>query len=176
MVQDISPDQGVFSHNREQEQVRVLSQALLHRCDAVPLLSQVQHQALRDCLIKHTIPIRGEFVSRPLNIAQATDRRDAFVKVQSHRAGQNRADGWAGPSLGVTSLGRPMSPICMQPFWVAASSFVSETKSSPCVSPGHLWAPLPVDCQEDKCCDLHTTSPGSPKCEEGHWSPGHLWL
>ncbi|MEJ1286345.1 myosin XV [Cricetulus griseus] len=43
-------------------------------------LLEVQHQALRDCLIKHTIPIRGEFVSRPLNIAQATDRRDAFVK------------------------------------------------------------------------------------------------
>nr|XP_021499065.1 unconventional myosin-VIIb [Meriones unguiculatus]XP_021499071.1 unconventional myosin-VIIb [Meriones unguiculatus] len=43
-------------------------------------LLEVQHQALRDCLIKHTIPIRGEYVSRPLNIAQAADRRDAFVK------------------------------------------------------------------------------------------------
>lgn len=50
-------------------------------------------------MIKHTIPIRGEYVSRPLNIAQAADRRDAFVKVQSHRAGQDR-DGWAGPSFG----------------------------------------------------------------------------
>lgn len=43
-------------------------------------LLEVQHQALRDCLIKHTIPIRGEYVSRPLNMAQAADRRDAFVK------------------------------------------------------------------------------------------------
>ncbi|CAH7099288.1 Myo7b [Phodopus roborovskii] len=43
-------------------------------------LLEVQNQALRDCLIKHTIPIRGEYVTRPLNIAQATDRRDAFVK------------------------------------------------------------------------------------------------
>ncbi|XP_032741248.1 unconventional myosin-VIIb [Rattus rattus] len=43
-------------------------------------LLEVQHQALRDCLIKHTIPVLGEFVSRPLNIAQAADRRDAFVK------------------------------------------------------------------------------------------------
>lgn len=43
-------------------------------------LLEVQHQALRDCLIKHTIPVLGEFVSRPVNIAQATDRRDAFVK------------------------------------------------------------------------------------------------
>lgn len=67
--------------------------------DAAPLPSQVQFQALRECLIKHTIPIRGEYVSRPLNIAQAADRRDAFVKVQSHRAGQDR-DGWAGPSFG----------------------------------------------------------------------------
>ncbi|KAK7829645.1 hypothetical protein U0070_013331 [Myodes glareolus] len=43
-------------------------------------LLEVQFQALRECLIKHTIPIRGEYVSRPLNIAQAADRRDAFVK------------------------------------------------------------------------------------------------
>ncbi|XP_011361982.1 unconventional myosin-VIIb [Pteropus vampyrus] len=43
-------------------------------------LLEVKHQALQDCLIKHSIIIRGEFVSRPLNIAQATDRRDAFVK------------------------------------------------------------------------------------------------
>ncbi|XP_047300393.1 unconventional myosin-VIIb isoform X3 [Homo sapiens] len=43
-------------------------------------LLEVQHQELRDCLIKHTILIRGEFVTRSLNIAQAADRRDAFVK------------------------------------------------------------------------------------------------
>nr|XP_040150133.1 unconventional myosin-VIIb isoform X1 [Ictidomys tridecemlineatus]XP_040150134.1 unconventional myosin-VIIb isoform X1 [Ictidomys tridecemlineatus] len=43
-------------------------------------LLEVQYQALRDCLIKHTILIRGEYVTRPLNIAQAADRRDAFVK------------------------------------------------------------------------------------------------
>lgn len=55
------------------------------------LLPQVQYQALRDCLIKHTILIRGEYVTRPLNIAQAADRRDAFVKVQ--RCG-NRACLW----------------------------------------------------------------------------------
>lgn len=46
-------------------------------------VSQVRNQALRDCLIKHSINIRGEFVTRPLNIAQAADRRDAFVKVPS---------------------------------------------------------------------------------------------
>lgn len=43
----------------------------------------MKDQALRDCLIKHSITTRGEFVTRPLNIAQAADRRDAFVKVQS---------------------------------------------------------------------------------------------
>ncbi|KAM5280234.1 unconventional myosin-VIIb [Ctenodactylus gundi] len=43
-------------------------------------LLEVQHQALRNCLTKHTILIRGEYVTRPLNIAQAADRRDAFVK------------------------------------------------------------------------------------------------
>ncbi|KAM8787797.1 unconventional myosin-VIIb [Rhynchonycteris naso] len=43
-------------------------------------LLEVKHQALRDCLTKHSILICGEFVTRPLNIAQATDRRDAFVK------------------------------------------------------------------------------------------------
>ncbi|XP_016057170.1 PREDICTED: unconventional myosin-VIIb [Miniopterus natalensis] len=43
-------------------------------------LLEVTHQALRDCLIKHSIIIRGEFVTRPLNIAQAADRRDALVK------------------------------------------------------------------------------------------------
>ncbi|XP_061055072.1 unconventional myosin-VIIb [Eubalaena glacialis] len=43
-------------------------------------LLEVKDQALRDCLIKHSIIIRGEFVTRPLNITQAADRRDAFVK------------------------------------------------------------------------------------------------
>ncbi|XP_058405723.1 unconventional myosin-VIIb [Diceros bicornis minor] len=43
-------------------------------------LLEVKHQALRDCLIKHSIIVRGEFVTRPLNIAQAADRRDAFAK------------------------------------------------------------------------------------------------
>ncbi|KAM9249280.1 unconventional myosin-VIIb [Dugong dugon] len=43
-------------------------------------LLEVQHQALQDCLTKHSIIIRGEFVTRPLNIVQAADRRDAFVK------------------------------------------------------------------------------------------------
>ncbi|KAF0879428.1 MYO7B protein, partial [Crocuta crocuta] len=43
-------------------------------------LLEVKYQALRDCLIKHSIIIRGEFVTRPLNITQAADRRDAFVK------------------------------------------------------------------------------------------------
>ncbi|XP_008576577.1 PREDICTED: unconventional myosin-VIIb, partial [Galeopterus variegatus] len=43
-------------------------------------LLQVQHQALWNCLVKHTILIRGEHVTRPLNVAQAADRRDAFVK------------------------------------------------------------------------------------------------
>ncbi|XP_027444505.1 unconventional myosin-VIIb isoform X2 [Zalophus californianus] len=43
-------------------------------------LLEVEYQALRDCLVKHSIIIRGEFVTRPLNITQAADRRDAFVK------------------------------------------------------------------------------------------------
>ncbi|XP_057601473.1 unconventional myosin-VIIb isoform X2 [Hippopotamus amphibius kiboko] len=43
-------------------------------------LLEVKDEALRDCLIKHSITIRGEFVTRPLNITQAADRRDAFVK------------------------------------------------------------------------------------------------
>lgn len=42
----------------------------------------MQRQPLLDCLTRHTILIRGEEVARPLNIAQAADRRDAFVKVQ----------------------------------------------------------------------------------------------
>ncbi|XP_063114886.1 unconventional myosin-VIIb isoform X2 [Cavia porcellus] len=41
---------------------------------------EVQRQPLLDCLTRHTILIRGEEVARPLNIAQAADRRDAFVK------------------------------------------------------------------------------------------------
>ncbi|KAK2490396.1 hypothetical protein MC885_007469 [Smutsia gigantea] len=47
---------------------------------AVVKLLEVKNQALRDCLIKHSINVRGEFVTRPLNITQAADRRDAFVK------------------------------------------------------------------------------------------------
>ncbi|XP_032261983.1 unconventional myosin-VIIb [Phoca vitulina] len=43
-------------------------------------LLEVEYQALQDCLVKHSIIIRGEFVTRPLNITQAADRRDAFVK------------------------------------------------------------------------------------------------
>ncbi|XP_032209871.1 unconventional myosin-VIIb isoform X2 [Mustela erminea] len=43
-------------------------------------LLEVEYQVLRDCLIKHSIIIRGESVTRPLNITQAADRRDAFVK------------------------------------------------------------------------------------------------
>ncbi|XP_049629050.1 unconventional myosin-VIIb [Suncus etruscus] len=43
-------------------------------------LLEVQYQDLRDCLIKHSIIVRGELVIRPLNITQAADRRDAFVK------------------------------------------------------------------------------------------------
>ncbi|XP_019480078.1 PREDICTED: unconventional myosin-VIIb isoform X1 [Hipposideros armiger] len=46
----------------------------------VTKLLEVEHQALRDCLIKHSIIIRGESVTRPLNIAQAAARRDAFAK------------------------------------------------------------------------------------------------
>ncbi|KAM6217467.1 unconventional myosin-VIIb [Rhynchocyon petersi] len=44
-------------------------------------LLEVPHQELQDCLTKHSIVIRGEFVTRPLNITQAADRRDAFVKA-----------------------------------------------------------------------------------------------
>ncbi|XP_058157161.1 LOW QUALITY PROTEIN: unconventional myosin-VIIb [Dasypus novemcinctus] len=43
-------------------------------------LLEVQHQALRACLVKHSIVIRGELVTRPLTLAQAADRRDALVK------------------------------------------------------------------------------------------------
>ncbi|XP_055966328.1 unconventional myosin-VIIb isoform X1 [Sorex fumeus] len=43
-------------------------------------LLEVQHQDLRDCLVKHSMIVRGEFVIKPLNITQAADRRDAFVK------------------------------------------------------------------------------------------------
>ncbi|XP_004694932.1 PREDICTED: unconventional myosin-VIIb [Condylura cristata] len=43
-------------------------------------LLEVKHQELKDCLIKHSIIVRGELVTTPLNITQAADRRDAFVK------------------------------------------------------------------------------------------------
>ncbi|XP_047628577.1 unconventional myosin-VIIb [Phacochoerus africanus] len=43
-------------------------------------LLEVKDQALRNCLIRHSITVRGEFVTRPLNLVQAADRRDAFVK------------------------------------------------------------------------------------------------
>lgn len=142
--------------------------------------SQVQYQALRECLIKHTIPVLGEFVSRPLNIAQAADRRDAFVKVQSHRTRQSTV-GWASPSFWGSipwevSVANMHAASLGELGEVMSSSAALETKASPCVSPGHLWPPLPVDCQEDQCCHLHTSSPGSPKCAEGHRSPGHIWL
>ncbi|XP_015422968.1 PREDICTED: LOW QUALITY PROTEIN: unconventional myosin-VIIb [Myotis davidii] len=41
---------------------------------------EVTQQALRDCLVKHSIAIRGELVARPLSTTQAADRRDALVK------------------------------------------------------------------------------------------------
>ncbi|KAG8514234.1 Unconventional myosin-VIIb, partial [Galemys pyrenaicus] len=43
-------------------------------------LLEVKHQELRDCLIRHSIIVRGEVVTSPLNVTQAADRRDAFVK------------------------------------------------------------------------------------------------
>lgn len=43
-------------------------------------LLEVEHQALRDCLTKHSIIIRGESVTRRLHTAQAAAQRDAFVK------------------------------------------------------------------------------------------------
>ncbi|XP_028930002.1 unconventional myosin-VIIb [Ornithorhynchus anatinus] len=46
----------------------------------VTKLLEVEHKALQNCLTYHSNFIRGESVSRPLNIVQAVDRRDAFVK------------------------------------------------------------------------------------------------
>ncbi|XP_060034081.1 unconventional myosin-VIIb [Erinaceus europaeus] len=43
-------------------------------------LLEVKQEELYDCLVKHSIAIRGEFVTRPLSVSQAADRRDAFVK------------------------------------------------------------------------------------------------
>ncbi|XP_074071029.1 unconventional myosin-VIIb [Macrotis lagotis] len=51
----------------------------LHFRAAVKLL-EVKDIQLQTCLTTHYIIIRGEGVSRPLNILQASDRRDAFVK------------------------------------------------------------------------------------------------
>lgn len=65
---------------------RSLEHALLYQLlHKYPFTPQVQYQDLRDCLVKHSIIVRGEFVIRPLNITQAADRRDAFVKVRSCR-------------------------------------------------------------------------------------------
>ncbi|XP_074157821.1 unconventional myosin-VIIb [Sminthopsis crassicaudata] len=50
-----------------------------HFLAAVKLL-EVKDMELQACLTNHYITIRGEGVSRPLNILQASDRRDAFVK------------------------------------------------------------------------------------------------
>ncbi|XP_045438435.1 LOW QUALITY PROTEIN: unconventional myosin-VIIb, partial [Pipistrellus kuhlii] len=47
---------------------------------AVATFLEVPQQALRDCLLKHTIAIRGELVARPLSAPQAADRRDALAK------------------------------------------------------------------------------------------------
>ncbi|XP_054579020.1 unconventional myosin-VIIb isoform X2 [Eptesicus fuscus] len=47
---------------------------------AVATFLEVPQQALRDCLLKHAIAIRGELVARPLSTAQAADRRDALGK------------------------------------------------------------------------------------------------
>lgn len=70
------------------KQVRTLEPALFRQ---LPASFQVTQQALRDCLVKHSIAIRGELVARPLSTTQAADRRDALVKVRSGgrwRAGQ----------------------------------------------------------------------------------------
>ncbi|XP_044525079.1 unconventional myosin-VIIb [Gracilinanus agilis] len=50
-----------------------------HFLAAVKLL-EVKNMELQSCLTNHYIIIRGEGVSRPLNVLQASDRRDAFVK------------------------------------------------------------------------------------------------
>ncbi|XP_068136681.1 unconventional myosin-VIIb isoform X2 [Hyperolius riggenbachi] len=43
-------------------------------------LLEVNSMELRDCLMKHTIIVRGESVSMPLTCSQASDGRDAFTK------------------------------------------------------------------------------------------------
>lgn len=58
------------------------------------------HQALRDCLTQHSIIVRGELVTRPLTVAQAADRRDAFVKVQGWGLGQGAAERARWPAGG----------------------------------------------------------------------------
>lgn len=46
----------------------------------VPFL-QVDSSELQSSLTNLSIIVRGESVSRPLNVVQAADGRDAFVKV-----------------------------------------------------------------------------------------------
>ncbi|XP_077344538.1 unconventional myosin-VIIb [Lithobates pipiens] len=46
----------------------------------VAAMLEVNATELRDCLIKHTIIVRGESVSMPLTCSQASDGRDAFTK------------------------------------------------------------------------------------------------
>lgn len=45
------------------------------------LFHQVDSSELQNSLTNLSIIVRGESVSRPLNVAQAADGRDAFVKV-----------------------------------------------------------------------------------------------
>lgn len=45
------------------------------------LFFQVDYSELQNSLTNLSIIVRGESVSRPLNVAQAADGRDAFVKV-----------------------------------------------------------------------------------------------
>ncbi|XP_018419003.1 PREDICTED: unconventional myosin-VIIb [Nanorana parkeri] len=47
---------------------------------AVSSMLQVNAMELRNCLIKHTLIVRGESVSMPLSCSQASDGRDAFTK------------------------------------------------------------------------------------------------
>ncbi|XP_072263935.1 unconventional myosin-VIIb [Pyxicephalus adspersus] len=46
----------------------------------VAAMLEVNAMELRDCLIKHTLIVRGESVSMPLTCSQASDGRDAFTK------------------------------------------------------------------------------------------------
>lgn len=97
---------------------------------------------------------------------------------------QSRAEpSWvASPSFGGNipwgvSIANLHAAFLGEPGEIMPSSSALKTKASPCVfSPGHLWAPLSVDCQENQCCDLHSPSPGSPKCAEVHRSSGHIRL